>query len=314
MNRTTRLAPLALLGLAAVSPAQTLYGVSYRTGGQTSGLNPYLYDVNPATGAATNRRAVNVNDTIGIAVSPVTGRIYGMTDQLGRINNTPGQGGKNLLFEINPSTGAATTIGRMDPNGGDNYNMFEGDLAFNPLTSTLWALSTRVNQAVLYTVDTATGLGTIRSVVSPIAGYSDLDASAMAFAANGDLWLLDTTYPNNVGPARLARVDAATGTILQSFVTNTVLGNAAGMTFAPDGRLLIVDGDTGGTDNLYRFDFTTGSLITIGATGATGGSANTLYDHGLAGLAFSAAPVPEPPALVALGLGSLALLRRRRRS
>ena len=308
-----RSATLALcsLALAAAGSAQ-MVGIAFRTGGQNSGLNPYLYDVNPNTGAATNRRAVNVNDAIGITYGP-DGKLYGMTDQFGRINNASGQGGKNLLFSIDPATGAATGIGRLDPAGADEYQMFEGDLAFNPVDGTLWAMSTRVNQAVLYTVDTLTGKGTIRSTVDPVAGFTDLDASAMAFSRGGDLYILDTTYPiaGSKGPARLSRVNPTDGSILQSFITQTTLGSAAGMTFAPNGDLLIADGDTDGTDNLYRFDFTTSTLVTIGATGATGGTTNT-FDHGLSGLAYAPVPVPEPSAFGALGLGALAFLRRRR--
>lgn len=106
------------------------------------------------------------------------------------------------------------------------------------------------------------------------------------------------------------RVDPLTGNTLESFVTTTVLGDGAGMSFAPNGDLLIADGDTGGTDNLYRVNFgtNTATLALIGATGATGGTSN-IYDHGLSGLAF--APVPEPTTVVALGLGALAFIRRR---
>lgn len=185
MNIRLALASLALVA-TTLAQAQALYGISFRTGGQTSGLNPYLYDVDPTTGAATNKRPVNVNDAVGIAISP-TGKMYGITDQFGRINNVSGQGGKNLLFEIDPATGHATGIGRLDPAGADAYQMYEGDLAFNPVDGQLWAMSTRVNQGVLYTVDTATGKGTVKSVFTPITGYANLDVSAMAFSKTGAL-------------------------------------------------------------------------------------------------------------------------------
>ena len=266
---------------AAPSDAQSMYGIMFRTGGQTSGMNPILYDVDPQTGAATNPRNVNVNVCVGLAIDPSTGTMYGLTDQFGRINNQSGQGGKNLLFSINPATGFATGIGRLDPTG--VFQEFEGDLAFNPVTGVLWGVSTSQNGAAIFTIDTATGLATqVSSYLAP-----NIDISGLAFDASGGMFLLDTRFPTSPGPAIVLRVDPATGTVLQSWVTGTQLGSCAGMTFGPGGTLYVADGDTGGTNKLYSFDFGTGTLATIGATGAAGG----IY-AGLAGLAYSAPACP----------------------
>ncbi len=279
--------------------AQSMYGIMFRTGSQTSGLNPILYDVNPATGAATNPRNVNVNDCVGITIDPATGVMYGLTDQFGRINNQSGQGGKNLLFSINPTTGAATGIGRLDPTG--VFQEFEGDIAFNPVTGALWGVSTSQNGAAIYTINKSTGLAT--QVSSYLA--ANIDISGMTFDANGNMYILDTRYPTSPGPAILSRIDPATGATLQSWTTSTLLGNCAGLTFGPGGVLYVADGDTSGTNNLYSFDFNTGSLVTIGATGAAGG----IY-QGLAGLAYGTVPAPASVAL--LGLGALVGARRKR--
>ena len=296
----------ALVALPAAADAASLYGVMFRTGGQTSGLNPTLYDVDPATGAATNGRAVNVNDAVGLAVSPATGTLYGLTDQFGRINNQSGQGGKNLLFTIEPATGAATGVGRTDPAGGDATQIFEGDLAFVPGTDTLYALSTRVTFGQLIRVDTATGLGTAAAQIVP---GGTVDMSAMAFSPNGDLFVLDTTFPDaNKGPAKLYRVDLDTGSVLQTYGSTVTLGGGAGMAFDPDtGALLIADGDTDGTADLYAYDFAAGDLSRIGATGAIGGP---LPYTGLSGLAF-AVPEPTTAGLAAAGVAGLCLRRRR---
>ena len=274
----------ALMG-AVPSFGSPVYGVMFRIGSQTSGLNPKLYDVNPLTGAATNPRNVSVNDCVGIAMNGA-GDLYGLTDQFGRINNTAGQGGKNLLFKIDPATGAATAVGRLDPTG--NFQEFEGDIAFQPSSGVLWGVTTQVTQATLFTIDTATGLATTRSAIS-LGGVEQFDLSAMAFASNGSLWALDTRYPvtGQGGPARVFQVNPDTGAILQSYTTSVALGNCAGMTFDPTtGQLLIADGDTYGTGNLYRFDFTSHDLVTIGATGAAGGNyigLSGLADAGRAG-------------------------------
>jgi hypothetical protein len=279
----------ALLMLSGMAHAQTLHGIMFRTGGQTSGLNPILYDVNTLTGAATNPRNVNVNNAVGIAVDPATGVMYGLTDQFGRINNQSGQGGKNLIFTINPSTGAAVGVGRVDPSGG--FQVFEGDIAFNPVDGVMWGVSTLINSARLFRIDKATGLATLGPSISPSAGV-DLDISALTFNAAGEMFVLDTRYPTNPGPAIIMKLNPVTGASLQSWNTGTMLGNCAGMAFAPDGTVFIADGDTGGTNRLYRFDFAAASMTDIGPTNAAGG----IY-RGLAGLAFgcSAARVTGSP-------------------
>jgi hypothetical protein len=269
---------MMVAALAAGAHAQSLYGIMFRTGGQTSGLNPTLYDVNPATGAASNPRNVNVNNSVGIAIDPATGVMYGLTDQFGRINNVSGQGGKNLLFTINPANGQATAVGRVDPTG--VFQVFEGDIAFNPVDGSMWGVTTLINSARLFTINKATGLATQGPAILPQIGI-DLDISALAFDAAGNLYALDTRFPNNPGPALLMRLNPQTGEVLASWNTGMLLGNVAGMTFVAPGELLIADGDTSGTNNLYRFALSTSTMTTIGATGAAGG----IY-RGLAGLAF----------------------------
>ncbi len=273
---------VALVFVCGSATAQPLYGIMFRTGSQTSGANPKLYDVNPQTGAATSPRNVNVNSCVGIAVSP-SGVMYGLTDQFGRINNVSGSGGKGLLFTIDPVTGQATAVGRIDPTSSASdapLAIYEGDLAFHPTTGVLWGVTTDVTFARLFTVNTTTGLGTIVVDIRPPAGIAQFDISAMAFSAAGDLWVLDTTYPSAPGPARLYRVNPTNGAILERFDTSATLGTCGGMAFEPGtGDLLVVDGDTGTTDSLYRFSG--GDLQFVGNTGASGG----IY-RGLSALAF----------------------------
>jgi hypothetical protein len=296
---------LVTLSATAVAQASPLLGIMFRTGGQTSGLNPILYDVNESTGAATNPRNVNVNDCVGIASDPLTGILYGMTDQFGRINNQSGQGGKNLLFSINPANGQATGIGRIDPTG--VFQMFEGDLAFNPVDDSFWGVTTQVNQGTVFQINKATGLATIVSTVLPLTG-TDLDLSGMTFDAAGNMYMLDTRYPNHPGPSILEKVDPATGAILQSWTTSVALGNVAGIAFDNStGVLYAADGDTSGTNKLYSFDFNVGDLVAIGPTGAAGG----IY-QGLAGLT-NVVPEPASAALLLLTASGLALRSRRQR-
>ena len=276
MRQHLCLVVLSVFAPAAFAQAPSTLGVMFRTGGQTSGLNPILYDVNLATGAATNPRNINVNNTVGIAIDPESGMLYGLTDQFGRINNQSGQGGKNLVFTINPATGAATAVGRVDPTG--VFQVFEGDIALNPVDGGFWGVTTLINTARLFNIDKLSGAASLGAVVQPPLSGIDLDISAMAFDATGQMYLLDTRYPVNPGPALLLRVNKDTGEILQTWNTGVTMGTVAGMTFA-NGLLYITDGDTGGTNRLYRFDLSAGEIINIGATNAAGG-----FYQGLAGL------------------------------
>ncbi len=133
----------------------------------------------------------------------------------------------------------------------------------------MWGVSTLINSARLFRVDKATGLATLGPSISPLIG-TDLDISGLAFNAAGELFVLDTRYPNNPGPAIIMKLNPATGATLQSWNTGTLLGNCARMTFSPGGTLFIADGDTSGTNRLYRFDFAAGSMIDIGPTNAAG--------------------------------------------
>ena len=278
---------LAAGGLAVCHDAcadAPCYGVMFRTGSQTSGLGPNLYDVNVATGECSNPRQLNVNIAVDCAVDPATGIMYGLTDQLGRINNQSGSAGKNLIFTVNIQSGQCTAVGQLDPANTTSTGplaVFEGDLAFHPQTGVLWGVTTRVDFARLFTVNLATGLGTIVADITPGVGIQ-LDLSAIAFDAQGGLWALDTRYPSQPGPAKVYRVNPQTGAILQTYQTSTTLGTVSGMAFNPaNGQLLVVDGDFGGTHKLYRFDETASSLIEIGPTGVAAGNS-----AGLAGLAF----------------------------
>ena len=297
-------------GLVALSVPTTLlaapplFGVMFRTGGQTAGLYPNLYDINPSTGAATNPRPVNVNNTVGLAIDPVTGIMYGLTDQLGRINNQTGLAGKNLLFTIDPVSGFATGVGTITPSAGP-LQVFEGDLAFSPTDGQLYATRSLNGVGTLLRIDIHTPAN---SVAIGDINAPNFDASAMAFAPNGDLYVLNTTIPAaTTTPAQLFKINPANAQVLQSWQLDLAIGTVAGMAFHPDsGDLLVVDGDFAGLNQMFRVDFANSALAPIGATGAAGGN----Y-QGLAGLAFGY--VPEPTSAVAVFVATGAALSRRRR-
>ena len=253
----------------------------------STGAPATLYDVDPATGAATNPRSLGVNSVVGITFGP-GGTLYGLMTFAGTFPNS--------LVRIDPVTGNTTVVGAT---GLDN--VFEGDIAFNPATGLLYGLTDTAGAADrrnLFTMNPATGAAT---VVGHIAGVSD--PSALAFSPAGVLYMIDNR--NGGPPDRLYRLDPSTAVTTAGVDLSSPLGSVSGMAFDPaDGTLFLADGSTGGSDSLYTVDPSTGSMTRIGGTGP-------LAPDGLGGLAF--VPEPGPPATF-LAAAALALARRRRRT
>jgi DNA-binding beta-propeller fold protein YncE len=232
-----------LLGGAPAAGAVALLGSDF--------LGARIYDVDPATGTATNGRPTGINGLDDIEYDAARGVLWGLS----QTGSSPVE---NALFSIDISTGAATLI------GATGLSIIEGDLALNPVTGVLYGVQ-QVGASVLqlFTVDLDTGAGTI---VGAVAGGADL--SALSFDTAGNLFVLDT------GTDRLLRVDDTTGAVLDSVALSLPLGTRAGMDVDPEtGVMYVADGGTAGTDSLYTLDTTTGALALAGATGVSGGLA-----------------------------------------
>lgn len=280
------------------------YGLNYRN--TAGGSNPAsLWDINIATGAATNQRFIRadagggvfVNDrsVCDIALGP-DGVFYVLDDHYAGSNSDPVRL-KDTLVSINPATGLVTRIGDI------GFYVYEGDLSFQPGTGVLYACQSVNHVGTLYTINTATGAGTVINSTMSID-----DASGMAFAPDGSLYILDTGAGGTSNPpAELHKLDPTTGGILSTITTNLSLGNTAGMEFDPQtGALYVGDGDLYGTNSLYTLDIQTGVFTLVGPTGIPGGTVN--MGGGLAGLVI----VPEPTTIMLLGLGLLVGVVRRR--
>jgi DNA-binding beta-propeller fold protein YncE len=245
-------------------------------------LEGRLYDVNPATGAATNPRDTGIPLLSGIARSP-GGTLYGMSNAQSPVPNS--------IYTINPATGAATLLGATGLSG-----IFEGDLAFRPTNGVLYGVADASGtDRRLFTLNTTTGAATVVGAVLP--GVTT-DLSGLGFAADGRLLALDT------GGQRLLTLDPATAAVLNNVPLGLELGPIAALSRDPSsGALYVADGGgpgTAGTNNLYLLNADTGALTLVGPTGLEGG---------LASLAF----VPEP-GTAAAGIATLlaAGLTRRR--
>jgi hypothetical protein len=261
------------LAVSVPAPGVPLTGVSFGTTEQA-----VLYDVDPATGAASNPRGTGVGHVVGVAYS-ADGVLYGLT-------NSTAPTSPNSLVTFNPATGVAHVVGSTGLT-----SIFEGDLAYDPVSGKLYGCyNLRGGQRELFTIDTQTGTAT--AITTSLPG----DLSAMVCTYGGSLYALDTTQES------LLKVNKSTGALISSQSLNLALGSTAGMTVDPyTGVCYVADGDSDGTDKLYTLDLATGVLTQVGPTG---------LPDGLAGLTL---PTPEPATLALLGLGTVLLVKRRPR-
>jgi DNA-binding beta-propeller fold protein YncE len=267
----------ACLGAALFLVAAVPVAATPLTGNSFTGANgAVLYDIDPLTGHAGNPRSTGIDNLVGIAFSP-DAHLYGLS-------NSAAASYANSLFRIDPDTGASELVG---PTGLGSVT--EGDLAFDRTTGSLYGFwNADQGQRQLFTLDTATGTATV------IPGSLSGDPSAMAFAPDGTLYVLDTSLQ------KLLTVDRASGAILTTTDLSTSLGSTAGMDVHPaTGVFYVADGQSGGTDRLYTLDPATGLLTDQGLLG---------LDTGLAGLAF----LPEPGTLLLVMFAGAAMLRRKR--
>jgi DNA-binding beta-propeller fold protein YncE len=235
-----------------------------------------IWDVNPLTGASSNRRSLGINAPMGIAASPTTGELFMVPT------------GFAQLYKVNPATGASTAVGPL------GTSFIEGDIAFSP-AGVLYACYGGGNS--LYSINTTTGAATS---LGSIPGSDDVSALTWY---NGQLLALDT-HVNLDDIPRLYTLNPANGQVLSTVVTNiafpTPNNPLAGMAVDPDTNTLYVAFN--GPQSLYTLNPTTGVLTAVGALGFPS----------VGGLTFL---VPEPTAAAAMAmLTALLGVRRRRRT
>jgi len=280
MRTVTRPRTFCGLILAGISVAGSAASAQNLIGNSFDGV---IYDVNQATGQATNPRNTGITNLVDIAYAS-DGTLYGLTT----FNSS---GTDNALYKFDPTTGVPALVGATG-----SADIIEGDLAFQPGTGTLFGLVDEFYR--LFTLNTTTGA--VGNVVS-ITGASQGDWSGMAFASDGTLYVLDTSNET------LLTVNPSTGAVTSSVNLSGSLGDAAGLEFDPaSGVLYTADGNIPGTDNLYTLNPTTGVLALVGST---------TLSNGLAGLTFAPVAIPEPTGALALaGVALTSLLARRRRA
>jgi len=173
-----------------------------------------LFEFNPATGAATSVAVLSSPDKmVSIAFDPVGGKLYG--------NTSAGFGAPfDALYEINPTTGASTFIGRI---------LFENvySLGFDQ-SGKLFGVSDATDD--LISIDTSTGNGTF--IADLAVGFAFDIASR---PEDNKMFLADS------GTFSLYTVDTGSGAL-------TLVGgyggfpNVVGLAFLPSG--VIPEGST----------------------------------------------------------------------
>jgi hypothetical protein len=269
-------AAVALVLGAAGSADATLLGVTIDGTGGT------LYDVDDATGALSNPRAV---------IGGFGGLTFLVGDQLvATRHHSSGYG----LHEIDPLTGADTLLVSFPA------SVIEGGVVQDPTSGVIYAVNANpVGGGIpgLFSIDVGAGTTSfIGSVFDTDGSGTSMDLSALAFDALGNLWAVRT-----IGGLELVEIDKTNGNVL-SFMSIT---GGLPTTFALAG--LALNPATGNFWFSYAYQFydldpNTGATSLIGSTGA----------ESLAGLAYSVRPLPEP-AIALLLLPAAALLRGRRR-
>ena len=161
-----------------------------------------IYDVDPATGAATNPRDTGIDSLYGLAFS-ADGTLYG---------RTLGSGSQALsLFAIEVATGASTLVGSIGEIG---Y-----DFDFDPTTDVLYGLGIAYGGigTYLYTIDTENATPTV-------VGYAEVNTPCLAFNNSGTLYALDS---DGITGDALLTLDKYTGQTLSTVLVSVDLNMTA---------------------------------------------------------------------------------------
>jgi DNA-binding beta-propeller fold protein YncE len=233
-----------------------------------------LYEINMATGAKTQIGTVSAN------AGTTAGLAYDRGNDKVYLTST----GNDSLYTLDMATAAATLVGAY----GDPAIVMHG-LEWDSSTSTLYAMSS--HNAGLYRLNTTTCAATL-------IGTTGLSS----FCNIGYNSATNVMYMTNSGTDSSYTINRTTGavTLLAGLGGPT---NPNGLAYNHDnGLMYMVDNST---DNLYTLNMATGVATVVGSTG-TGNLLGLVY--------INPQVVPEPATMAALGIGALALIRRRKKA
>lgn len=280
-------------GMTFVPGGTTLYAVEGNQLGTLNLTTAAFTSIGSPLGVANGAAGVrSISDVDGLAYNLAQNLLYGVV---------PRSTSPDLLIRINPATGALVPFApgvdyRVITVSGspNNFNDVD-DLAFDPITGVLYAISDNGARGELVTINPTTGAATY------VADFSVTDeVEGLSFFNDGELYA-SSGIPNNVNSNKLYRVDKTNGVLteLGSLITagNSDFEAIGCLTAA---AFLAVEKTTNGLDA----DLPTGPHIIVGNpvawaytirnTGVVPIDTITLVDDMLAAGAISCPAFPQP--------------------
>lgn len=278
--------------LVGISHGQTIWAVNNLNGTSTPANINTIETFNPATPAT---RTVVGQTTPGTSIL-FTGLEFGGIG--GGLFAWAGTGAFAGLSSINQTTGAATLVGA---------NTLAGvqDLSWNPVTNQMIALVSVSNTSPieLHSVNLSTGATTLVGTVSGITGGLTV---GLAHDAQGN------AYVHDIIGDRVHKLDATFASVASAVLpgnTNFSQGMTIDWSGSGLGYMAAIGNavPSGFFSELWTLNTATMTVSVVGTFGTAPPTFPTFEGGDLA-----IKPVPEPATMMALGLGALALLRRRR--
>lgn len=265
------------LSLAASVNAGDLYGINYANGD--------LYRISTVNAAVSLIGSTQIQGLGSLEFAP-DGRLFAVST-----------GSSPSLYQINPSTAAATPIGSLNLDF-----VFEGGLAFAPNGTAYAVNSGNAGLPGLFTVNLTTGNATLVGVISG----GNRDINGLGWRSDGMLVGLDD-FSNSL----LAIDPANAASSLIKHLTPAV-GGVGGMALVSGEAYFNTAGPGGtvpGSDELYSFDPFTGNYTLVGSL------APTITADGISGLALAPTTSSVPDAgttatLLGLGIIGFAWFRK----
>lgn len=282
------------LGLIGTSQAVDVYGLS------TRGQLVRFDSATPSSlSAAVFISGMNSNESlIGIDFRPSNGILYGV-------------GSFGRIYTLNTATGAASFVSTINVGGNPvGLNGVEFGVDFNPAADRLRLVSD-LDMNLRINVDTG---ATILDGTLTNSGGGDPNIVASAYSNNDNnpntgttLYNLDSASdmltiqnpPNNGTQTNVGSIGIDISALAGFDILTVGAGNTA---------YAALQNQNGSGSSFYTINLGTGMATAIGQIG------NSQSSDSLAIRDMAVNPVPEPATMAALGIGALALIRRRRKA